>query len=149
MTNSADPDQLEPADLDLHCLLRQGMPCSAREGLICCSSSLVVCLHVVSYVLLVCPYLFISPSFCAMGGLCVVTGIFWESALTLITLSIGTPYLLIILVLLLHVSKVCCMHGKQCRPWSDAMLWSIWSRSTLFAKAYLSQYLGLLWYIFS
>ena len=27
MTNSADPD------LDLHCLLRQGMLCSAREGL--------------------------------------------------------------------------------------------------------------------
>ena len=30
MTNSADPDQL---DLDLHRLLRQGMSCSAREGL--------------------------------------------------------------------------------------------------------------------
>ena len=37
MTNGADPDQLaslEPTDLDLHCLLRQGMSCSAREGLI-------------------------------------------------------------------------------------------------------------------
>ena len=36
MTNSADPDQLassKPTDLDLHCLLRQGMSCSAREGL--------------------------------------------------------------------------------------------------------------------
>ena len=33
MTNSADPDQ-KPTDLDLHCLLRQGMSCSAREGLI-------------------------------------------------------------------------------------------------------------------
>ena len=36
MTNSADPDQLassEATDLDLHCLLRQGMLCSAREGL--------------------------------------------------------------------------------------------------------------------
>ena len=32
MTNSADPDQL-PTDLDLHCLLRQGMSCSARDGL--------------------------------------------------------------------------------------------------------------------
>ena len=32
MTNSADPDQLAN-DLDLHCLLRQGMSCSAREGL--------------------------------------------------------------------------------------------------------------------
>ena len=31
MRNSADPDQL--ADLDLHCLLRQGMSRSAREGL--------------------------------------------------------------------------------------------------------------------
>ena len=31
MTNSADPDQL--ASLDLHCLLRQGMSCLAREGL--------------------------------------------------------------------------------------------------------------------
>ena len=43
MANSADPDQLaseeakllkNPTDLDLHCLLRQGMSCSAREGLI-------------------------------------------------------------------------------------------------------------------
>ena len=37
MTNSADPDQLasqKPTDLDLHCLLRQGTSCSAREGLI-------------------------------------------------------------------------------------------------------------------
>ena len=40
MTNSADPDQLasswllqKPTDLDLHCLLRQGMSCSARDGL--------------------------------------------------------------------------------------------------------------------
>ena len=36
MTNSADPDQLlfqKPTDLDLHCLLRQSMSCSAREGL--------------------------------------------------------------------------------------------------------------------
>ena len=32
MTNSADPDQ-KPTDLDLHCLLRQGMSCLAREGL--------------------------------------------------------------------------------------------------------------------
>ena len=32
MTNSADPVQ-KPTDLDLHCLLRQGMSCSAREGL--------------------------------------------------------------------------------------------------------------------
>ena len=33
MTNSADPGQ-KPTDLDLHCLLRQGMSCLAREGLI-------------------------------------------------------------------------------------------------------------------
>ena len=36
MTKSVDPDQLasqKPTDLDLHCLLRQGMLCSAREGL--------------------------------------------------------------------------------------------------------------------
>ena len=32
MPNSADPDQLA-SDLDLHCLLVQGMSCSAREGL--------------------------------------------------------------------------------------------------------------------
>ena len=32
MTNSADPDKLA-TDLDLHCLLRQGMSCLAREGL--------------------------------------------------------------------------------------------------------------------
>ena len=33
MTNSADPDQLvqKPTDLDLHCLLRQGMSCSAKR----------------------------------------------------------------------------------------------------------------------
>ena len=42
--------------------------------------------------------------------------------------------------------KYCCMYGKQCRPWSDAAFCSIWSGSTLFAKACLSQY--LLWYIF-
>ena len=37
MTNSADPDRLlpKPTDLDLPCLLRQGMSCSAREGLRC------------------------------------------------------------------------------------------------------------------
>ena len=33
MTNSADPGQLTSSDLNLHCLLRQGMLCSAREGL--------------------------------------------------------------------------------------------------------------------
>ena len=36
MTNRADPDQLvlkKPTDLDLHCLLRQGMSCSARDEL--------------------------------------------------------------------------------------------------------------------
>ena len=33
MTNSADPDQLASSDLDQHCLLRQGMSRSAREGL--------------------------------------------------------------------------------------------------------------------
>ena len=36
MTNGVDSDQLaseKPTDLDLHCLLRQGMSCLAREGL--------------------------------------------------------------------------------------------------------------------
>ena len=36
MTNSTDPDQWllqKPTDLDLHCLVRQGMSCSAKEGL--------------------------------------------------------------------------------------------------------------------
>ena len=42
LKNSADPDQMaseiswliqKPTDLDLHCLLRQGMSRSAREGL--------------------------------------------------------------------------------------------------------------------
>ena len=36
MTNSVDPDQLaseKPTDLDLHCVQRQDMSCSAREGL--------------------------------------------------------------------------------------------------------------------
>ena len=35
-------------------------------------------------------------------------------------------------------------YGKQCRSWSDASV--IWSESTLFVKADLSQYLVLLWY---
>ena len=39
MANSADPDQLassvqKPTDLDLHCLLRQGMSSTGREGVI-------------------------------------------------------------------------------------------------------------------
>ena len=36
MTNNADPDQLasqKPTDLDLHCLLKLGMSCLVREGL--------------------------------------------------------------------------------------------------------------------
>ena len=37
--------------------------------------------------------------------------------------------------------KYCCMYGKQCRPWSDAAFCGVWSGPTLFAKAYLSQYL--------
>ena len=47
---------------------------------------------------------------------------------------------------LLMCLKYYCMYGKQCRPWSDAAFCGIWSGSTLFAKAYHSQYLGLLWY---
>ena len=46
---------------------------------------------------------------------------------------------------LLMYLKYCCMYGKQCGPWSDAAFCGIWSGSTLFAKVYLSQYLGLLW----
>ena len=42
--------------------------------------------------------------------------------------------------------KYCCMYGKQCRPWSGPTFCGIWSGFTLFAKACLSQYLGLLWY---
>ena len=42
--------------------------------------------------------------------------------------------------------KYCCMYGKQCRPWSDAAFCGVWSWSTQFAKAYLSQYVGLLRY---
>ena len=44
---------------------------------------------------------------------------------------------------LLGCLKYCCKNGKQCRTWSDAAYCSVWSGSTLFAKAYLSQYLGL------
>ena len=44
---------------------------------------------------------------------------------------------------LLICLKYCCMHGKQCRPWSDTAFYSVWSGSTLFAKDYLSQYSGL------
>ena len=42
--------------------------------------------------------------------------------------------------------KYCCIYCKQCGPWSDAAECGIWPGSTLFAKAYLSQYLGLLRY---
>ena len=45
---------------------------------------------------------------------------------------------------LLMCLKCCCMCGKQCIAWSDAAFCSVWSWSTLFAKACLSQYLGLL-----
>ena len=41
----------------------------------------------------------------------------------------------------------CCMYDKQCRPWSDAAFCSIWSGSSLFTRACLSQYLGLLYYV--
>ena len=34
----------------------------------------------------------------------------------------------------------------KCKSWSDAAECGIWSGSTMFAKAYQSQYLGLLWY---
>ena len=48
---------------------------------------------------------------------------------------------------LLICLKYCCMYGKQCRPWSDATFCNAWSGSTLFAKAYLSQYFGLFWQV--
>ena len=81
----------------------------------------------------------------------ILTFFLWH---TIFTLSIGTPYLFTIFVLkfenspfyyLLMCLKYCCMYGKQWRPCSDAAFCGIWSGSTLFAKAYLSQYLGLLW----
>ena len=40
-----------------------------------------------------------------------------------------------------HMCKNCLIGGKHYRPWSDATLCSIWSWSTLFAQACLSQYL--------
>ena len=43
---------------------------------------------------------------------------------------------------LLMCPKYCRMNGKQCSPWSDAAFCSIWSGSTLFAQACLSEYLG-------
>ena len=46
---------------------------------------------------------------------------------------------------LLMCQKYCCMYDKQFWSWSDAAFCSIWSGSTLFARAYLSQYLALLW----
>ena len=73
-----------------------------------------------------------------------------ESETTVFTLSIGTPYHTCPKIWnspfysLLMCLKYCCMYGKQCRPRSDAASCGIWSGSTLFAKAYLSQYFGLL-----
>ena len=74
---------------------------------------------------------------------------------TVFTLSIGTPYLLTILVLKFWNSPVyyllMCINVAVCmansRHWSDPAFCGIWSGSTLLAKAYLSQYLGLLRYI--
>ena len=43
---------------------------------------------------------------------------------------------------LLMCLKYCCTYGKQCRPWPATAFCGIWSGSTLFAKAYLSQHLG-------
>ena len=48
---------------------------------------------------------------------------------------------------LLMFLKYCLMIGKQYRPWANAAFCNIWSGSTLFVQAYLSQYLGLLWYL--
>ena len=74
------------------------------------------------------------------------------------TVSIGTPYLLTILVLnfeihspfyyLLMCLKYCSMYGKQCRSWSDATNYDVWSGFTLFANAYLFQYFKLLRYMY-
>ena len=44
------------------------------------------------------------------------------------------------------MSKNAGLDDKQCRPWSDAAFCSIWSGSTLFAQACLSQYYGSLRY---
>ena len=38
--------------------------------------------------------------------------------------------------------KFCCVWGKQCRPRSNAAQRGVWSGSTLFANACLSEYLG-------
>ena len=45
------------------------------------------------------------------------------------------------------MAKNCWMSGKLCRPWPDTTFCGIWPGSKLFAKACLSQYLGLLWHI--
>ena len=44
---------------------------------------------------------------------------------------------------LLMCLKYWYIYGKQYRPWSDAAFCDVCSGSTLFAKTYLSQYLGL------
>ena len=49
------------------------------------------------------------------------------------------------ILLPVDVSKILLYACKQCRPWSDTAFCSVWPGSTLFAKAYLSQNLGLLW----
>ena len=48
---------------------------------------------------------------------------------------------------LLMCLKYCCMCSEQCRSWSDSAFCGIWSGSKLFAKACLSQYVGLLRYL--
>ena len=45
-----------------------------------------------------------------------------------------------IIFLLFDLSKNCWMSGKQWRPWSDTALCGVWSGSSLFAQACLSQH---------
>ena len=66
---------------------------------------------------------------------------YWDTLSTYHTCSNSPFYYLLVYL------KYCCMYGKQCRPWSDAAECVFWSGSTLFAKAYLSQYFGLLQYL--
>ena len=48
---------------------------------------------------------------------------------------------------LLICPKPAGLSGKQCRPWSDAAFCGVWSGSLPFEYAYLSQYLGFIWYL--
>ena len=111
----------KPPDLDLHCLQRQGICGFSR-------TRVKRCIHIKISL----PYLPWPKYWDTLTSYHTCPKI-WN------TMSSFYHFLICI--------KYWCMYGKQCRPWSDAAFGGIWSRSTLFVDAYLSQYLLCFWHL--